>query len=95
MAVSRVRPKQGVPPYNAVFALELRRVVKTGQFVVLPVYVSSPGEAIQYLKIEGCGSELCDVDQFRKITAPYTLDVKEWRIKCNFDEYIEIDESII
>ncbi|CAK1588888.1 unnamed protein product [Parnassius mnemosyne] len=95
MAVSRVRPKQGVPPYNAVFALELRRVVKTGQFVVLPVYVSSPGEPIQYLQVEGCGSELCDVDKFRELTAPYTLDVKEWRIKCDFDEDVEIDESNI
>ncbi|CAG4976610.1 unnamed protein product [Parnassius apollo] len=95
MAVSRVRPKQGVPPYNAVFALELRRVVKTGQFVVLPVYVSSPGEPIKYLQVEDCCSDLCDICTFRELTAPYMLDVKEWRIKCDFDEDMEVDESNI
>ncbi|CAH2055612.1 unnamed protein product, partial [Iphiclides podalirius] len=92
MSAAKVRPKQGVPYYNAVFALELRRVVETGKYVVLPLYASSPGQPVQYLKVEGCGTELCDIDEFREITAPYTLDEKTWRKECEFDEDIEIDD---
>ncbi|CAK1588916.1 unnamed protein product [Parnassius mnemosyne] len=85
-AISKAIPRQGVPPYAGLFALELRRVVKTGRYVVLPIYVKSPGEQVQYLEIKGCGGPLCDLKKFYDITSPYLLDVDEWKKRCNYDE---------
>lgn len=36
-SVSQVKPRQGVPKYGSVFSLELRRVIKTGEYVVLVI----------------------------------------------------------
>lgn len=35
MAVSQITPRQGVPKYNSAFALELRQIIETGDYVVL------------------------------------------------------------
>ncbi|XP_013133641.1 PREDICTED: venom acid phosphatase Acph-1-like [Papilio polytes] len=81
--ISRVMP-QGAPPYAALFALELRRVRATGRYVVLPVYVSSPGEPVQYLQVKGCDL-LCDLDKFYEITSPDLIDIDERKRRCNYD----------
>ncbi|CAG5016963.1 unnamed protein product [Parnassius apollo] len=90
-AISKAIPRQGIPPYAALFALELRRVMETGNYVVLPIYVKSPGEQVQYLEIEGCGGPLCDLKKFYAITSPYLLDVNEWKKRCNYDENATYD----
>nr|NP_001299358.1 lysosomal acid phosphatase-like precursor [Papilio xuthus]BAM18226.1 acid phosphatase [Papilio xuthus] len=82
-AISRVMP-QGAPPYAALFALELRKVRKTGRYVVLPVYISSPGEPVQYLQVKGCDL-LCDLDRFYEITSPDLIDIDDWKSRCNYD----------
>ncbi|KPJ12419.1 Testicular acid phosphatase-like [Papilio machaon] len=82
-AISRVTP-QGSPLYAALFALELRKVRETGRYVVLPVYVSSPGEPVQYLQVKGC-DQLCDLNRFYEITSPDLIDVDEWKLRCNYD----------
>ncbi|XP_045539539.1 testicular acid phosphatase [Papilio machaon] len=82
-AISRVTP-QGSPLYAALFALELRKVRETGRYVVLPVYVSSPGEPVQYLQVKGCDL-LCDLNRFYEITSPDLIDVDEWKLRCNYD----------
>ncbi|CAK1588915.1 unnamed protein product [Parnassius mnemosyne] len=85
-AISKAIPRQGVPLYAGLFALELRRVVETGRYVVLPIYVKAPGEQVQYLEIQGCGKPLCDLEKFYAITSPYVLNVDEWKKRCNYDE---------
>ncbi|CAG5016983.1 unnamed protein product [Parnassius apollo] len=85
-AISKAVPTQGIPPYAGLFALELRRMVETGRYVVLPIYVRSPGEQVQYLEIQGCDGPLCDLKKFYAITSPYLLEVDEWKEKCNYDE---------
>ncbi|CAK1588923.1 unnamed protein product [Parnassius mnemosyne] len=93
-AISKAIPRQGIPPYAALFALELRRVVETGRYVVMPIYVKSPGEQVQYLEIQGCGGPLCDLKNFYAITSPYLLGVDEWKERCNYDENATFDSQI-
>ncbi|XP_068623158.1 prostatic acid phosphatase-like [Battus philenor] len=92
-AISRVVPRQGAPSYAAVFALELRRVRETGRYVVVPIYVKSPGEPVQYLQVKGCGGQLCDLQEFYDITSPYLLDVEEWKRRCNYQENLKFDPN--
>ncbi|CAH0397625.1 unnamed protein product [Chilo suppressalis] len=91
-AVTQISNRQGVPKYASAYALELRKVVKSGKYVVLPVYLPEPGAPVKYLQIKGC-SQLCDLNKFRKITAQYVLDEDTWRTKCGFNKDMEIDES--
>ncbi|XP_026333701.1 prostatic acid phosphatase-like [Hyposmocoma kahamanoa] len=93
-AVSQVTPRQGAPKYGSVFSLELRRVVETGEYVVLPVYLPSPYETEIYLPVKGCGLP-CGLDKFLEITSKYLLDVDTWRTKCGFTEDYVIDSSSI
>ncbi|KAG6458760.1 hypothetical protein O3G_MSEX011039, partial [Manduca sexta] len=51
MAAARITPRQGVPPYCSSFALELRKRTDTGDYVVLPVYQSSPDAELMYLQV--------------------------------------------
>ncbi|PZC80740.1 hypothetical protein B5X24_HaOG213964 [Helicoverpa armigera] len=93
--VTQVAEKQGVPKYASAYALELRQVTETGEYVVVPVYLNTPSEDIvTYLEITGCGS-LCEYESFRSITADHTLDEDTWRTKCGFTEDMEIDTSSI
>ncbi|XP_028037724.1 prostatic acid phosphatase-like [Bombyx mandarina] len=95
MAVSRISPRQGVPKYGSVFSLELRKVTATGKYVVLPVYLRSPYEQIQYLQVEGCSALLCDLEEFQQLTSRYVLEEDEWRTKCGFTHDLEVDDSSI
>ncbi|PZC80742.1 hypothetical protein B5X24_HaOG213966 [Helicoverpa armigera] len=93
--VTRVVKRQGAPKYASMYALELRQVIETGEYVVVPVYLNTPSEdVITYLEITGCGSR-CEYESFRSITADYTLDEDTWRTKCGFSEDMEIDTSSV
>ncbi|XP_063831835.1 prostatic acid phosphatase-like [Ostrinia nubilalis] len=91
-AVTKIVNKQGVPKYNSAYALELRRNVHTGELVVVPVYLPSPGQDPIYLEIEGCGS-VCNYNDFVAITSEYALDEDTWRTKCGFTSDLVIDSS--
>ncbi|KAG6458759.1 prostatic acid phosphatase [Manduca sexta] len=95
MAAARVTPRQGVPPYGAVFALELRKRTNNGAYGVLPVYQSSPDAELMYLQVEGCSALLCPLDEFVSITAPFVMDEDTWREKCGYTDDLVIDDSII
>ncbi|XP_049697495.2 prostatic acid phosphatase [Helicoverpa armigera] len=93
--VTRVVKRQGAPKYASMYALELRQVIETGEYVVVPVYLNTPSEdVITYLDITGCGSR-CEYESFRSITADYRLDEDTWRTKCGFSEDMEIDTSSV
>ncbi|XP_049878446.1 prostatic acid phosphatase-like [Pectinophora gossypiella] len=90
-AITQVKPRQGAPKYGALLSLELRRIVKTGQYVILPVYLGNPHDGQkQYLTVGGC-NQLCDFDSFYDITSPYLLDVATWRDECGFYEDMDVD----
>ncbi|CAH2055622.1 unnamed protein product, partial [Iphiclides podalirius] len=91
-AISRATPRQGAPMYAAAFALELRRVKETGRYIVVPVYLKSPGEPLEYLHIEGCEA-LCDLEQFYEITAPFLLDEDERKRRCKYNENAPFDDK--
>ncbi|XP_028165198.1 prostatic acid phosphatase-like [Ostrinia furnacalis] len=91
-AVTKVTERQGVPKYASAYALELRKVVETGKYVVVPVYLPSPGEELKYLEIEGCGT-VCDYQQFVNITSKYALDETTWRARCGFSDDLVFDED--
>ncbi|CAH1634692.1 unnamed protein product [Spodoptera littoralis] len=83
-AATKVLNPPGVPKYASAYALELRKVIDTGEYVVVPVYLNSPKtEVITYLEIEDCG-QICAYDTFRSITYKYSLKEKEWRAECGF-----------
>ncbi|KAL0830088.1 hypothetical protein ABMA28_003545 [Loxostege sticticalis] len=91
-SVTKILNKQGVPKYGSAYALELRRVVKSGKYVVAPVYLPSPGEDFIHLEVEGCGA-VCDFDQFVDITSEYAMDEDTWRTKCGWTKDLVIDDS--
>ncbi|KAL0830089.1 hypothetical protein ABMA28_003546 [Loxostege sticticalis] len=91
-AVTKIVNKQGVPKYASAYALELRRVVATGKYVVAPVYLPSPGEDFINLEVEGCGA-VCDFDQFVEITSENALDEDTWKTKCGWTKDLVIDDS--
>ncbi|XP_026751650.1 prostatic acid phosphatase-like [Galleria mellonella] len=93
-AVTEVTSRQGAPKYAAAYSLEVRRVTATGRFVVLPVYLPSPGESEVYLQVQGCDL-LCDYDQFVEITSKNALDEDTWRTECGFTNDLVIDESTV
>ncbi|KAL4719580.1 hypothetical protein ACJJTC_007744 [Scirpophaga incertulas] len=93
-AVTRVTERQGAPKYSSFYALELRKVRCTGEYVVVPVYLPEPGADIKQLEIQECGA-LCDYEQFQDITKDYVLDIATWRTECGWSEDIHIDETII
>ncbi|XP_037292239.1 uncharacterized protein LOC119188609 [Manduca sexta] len=95
MAAARITPRQGVPPYCSSFALELRKRTDTGDYVVLPVYQSSPDAELMYLQVEGCSALLCPLDEFVSITKPFVLDEDTWREKCGYTDDLVIDDSNI
>ncbi|KAL0879706.1 hypothetical protein ABMA27_003421 [Loxostege sticticalis] len=90
--VTKIVNKQGVPKYGSAYALELRRVMETDKYVVVPVYLPSPGEDFIHLEVEGCGT-VCDYQQFVDITSEYALDEDTWRTKCGWTKDIYIDDS--
>ncbi|XP_053616246.1 prostatic acid phosphatase-like [Plodia interpunctella] len=90
-AVTKVN-RQGVPKYASAYTLELRKVTSTGKYVVLPVYLPSPGEDVVYLQVEGC-DVLCDYDQFVALTEGNSRDIDSWRDECGFTEDLVVDES--
>ncbi|XP_013199308.1 prostatic acid phosphatase [Amyelois transitella] len=90
-AVTKVE-KQGAPKYASAYTLELRRITATGQYVVLPVYLPSPGSDVVYLQVEGC-DVLCDYNQFVEITKVNARDIDTWRTECGFTEDLVVDES--
>uniref|UniRef100_A0A2A4K851 acid phosphatase n=1 Tax=Heliothis virescens TaxID=7102 RepID=A0A2A4K851_HELVI len=92
---TKVVQRQGAPKYASMYALELRQVIGTGEYVVVPVYLNTPSEdVITYLEISECGSR-CEYESFRSITADIVLDEDTWRTKCGFYEDMEIDTSSI
>ncbi|CAG9782455.1 unnamed protein product [Diatraea saccharalis] len=93
-SVTKITNKQGYPKYASAYSLEVRRNVKNGKYVVLPVYLPEPGAAVKYLKIKGC-SQLCDLEKFRQITASNVLDEDTWRSKCGFSNDMYIDDSLV
>ncbi|KAF9816558.1 hypothetical protein SFRURICE_010717, partial [Spodoptera frugiperda] len=91
--VTRVAEKQGVPKYASAYALELRKVVDTGDYIVVPVYLNTPSEdVIKYLDIEECGQR-CAYESFRSLTSIYNLEESLWRTECGFSPDMEIDTS--
>ncbi|KAM3956324.1 prostatic acid phosphatase-like [Aphomia sociella] len=88
-------PRGVVPKYASAYSLEVRKVTETGKYVVLPVYLPSPGEPEVYLQVEGCDDLLCDYDQFVEITGRNALDEATWRTECGFTEDIVIDDSSV
>ncbi|KAI5646289.1 histidine phosphatase superfamily (branch 2) domain-containing protein [Phthorimaea operculella] len=78
---TKVTP-QGRPLYASLYSLELRRVVATGEYVVLPVYLSDPNEGTEtLLQVNGCDL-LCNYDQFKNITSVYRIDESSLKQKC-------------
>lgn len=93
--VTRVAEKQGVPKYASAYALELRKVVDTGDYIVVPVYLNTPSEdVIKYLEIEECGQR-CTYESFRGLTSIYNLEETLWRTECGFSPDMEIDTSSV
>ncbi|CAH0663668.1 unnamed protein product [Spodoptera exigua] len=93
--VTRVAEKQGVPKYASAYALELRKVVDTGDYIVVPVYLNTPSEdVIKYLEIEECGQR-CAYESFRSVTSIYNLEESVWRAECGFSEDMVIDSSSV
>ncbi|KAH9644317.1 hypothetical protein HF086_000054 [Spodoptera exigua] len=93
--VTRVAEKQGVPKYASAYALELRKVVDTGDHIVVPVYLNTPSEdVITYLEIEECGQR-CAYESFRSVTSIYNLEESVWRTECGFSEDMVIDSSSV
>ncbi|KAJ2941076.1 hypothetical protein O0L34_g10307 [Tuta absoluta] len=82
-AATRVTP-QGRPLYGSLYSLELRRSKATGEYFVLPVYLSDPKEGTEsYLRVNGCGNVLCNYEQFRNITAIHQIDEQTLKEKCS------------
>ncbi|KAI5646284.1 histidine phosphatase superfamily (branch 2) domain-containing protein [Phthorimaea operculella] len=78
---TKVTP-QGRPLYASLYSLELRRVVATGEYVVLPVYLSDPNEGTEkLLQVSGCDL-LCNYDQFKNITSVYRISEDNLKQKC-------------
>ncbi|XP_022834525.1 prostatic acid phosphatase-like [Spodoptera litura] len=93
--VTRVAVKQGVPKYASAYALELRKVKDTGDYIVVPVYLNTPSEdVITYLEIEECGQR-CAYESFRSVTSIYNLEESVWRTECGFSPDMEIDTSSV
>ncbi|XP_060806456.1 prostatic acid phosphatase [Amyelois transitella] len=90
--VTRASPRQGVPKFASAYALELRRVKSTGQFLVLPVYLPQPDEELVYLEVKDCG-KLCDYNMFVSLTKGDALDYDIWHEKCGFHEDFHVDTS--
>ncbi|KAL4703351.1 hypothetical protein ACJJTC_013117 [Scirpophaga incertulas] len=93
-AVTRVTERQGIPKYSSLYALELRKVRSTGEYVVVPMYLPEPGSGVKQLEIQDCGA-LCDYETFRNITNDYVLDTPTWRSKCGWTQNIHIDSTEI
>ncbi|KAL4703358.1 hypothetical protein ACJJTC_013124 [Scirpophaga incertulas] len=93
-AITRVTERQGVPKFSSLYALELRKIRSTGEYVVVPVYLPEPGEKVKQLEIQDCGV-LCDYEQFRDITKDYVLDIKTWRSMCGWNEDLDIDDTLL
>ncbi|KAF9410067.1 hypothetical protein HW555_010729 [Spodoptera exigua] len=94
-AATKVVNTQGVPKYASAYALELRKVVKTGDYIVVPTYLPTPSEdVIKYLEIEECGQR-CAYESFRSVTSNIVLDEDEWRTACGFSDDMVIDTSSV
>ncbi|CAH0663670.1 unnamed protein product [Spodoptera exigua] len=94
-AATKVVNTQGVPKYASAYALELRKVVKTGDYIVVPTYLPTPSEdVIKYLEIEECGQR-CAYESFRSVTSNIVLDEDEWRTTCGFSNDMVIDTSSV
>ncbi|KAH9644318.1 hypothetical protein HF086_000055 [Spodoptera exigua] len=94
-AATKVVNPQGVPKYASAYALELRKVVKTGDYIVVPTYLPTPSEdVIKYLEIEECGQR-CAYESFRSVTSNIVLDEDEWRTTCGFSNDMVIDTSSV
>uniref|UniRef100_A0A2H1W2H8 acid phosphatase n=2 Tax=Spodoptera frugiperda TaxID=7108 RepID=A0A2H1W2H8_SPOFR len=94
-AATKVANPQGVPKYASAYALELRKVVDTGEYVVVPVYLNTPKEeVITYLEIEDCGQR-CAYESFRSTTSRYNLKESEWRAECGFYDDLDVDSFAI
>ncbi|KAI5633728.1 histidine phosphatase superfamily (branch 2) domain-containing protein [Phthorimaea operculella] len=79
--VTKVTP-QGRPLYASLYSLELRKVVATGEYVVLPVYLRDPNEGTETrLQVSGC-DVLCSYEQFKDITAAFRLPEDSFRQMC-------------
>ncbi|KAI5639007.1 histidine phosphatase superfamily (branch 2) domain-containing protein [Phthorimaea operculella] len=82
-AASMVTP-QGRPLYGSLYSLELRRIEATGEYVVLPVYLSDPKVGQEsYLRVNGCSDFLCNYEQFRNITSAHRIDEQALKQKCS------------
>ncbi|KAI5646198.1 histidine phosphatase superfamily (branch 2) domain-containing protein [Phthorimaea operculella] len=73
---------QGKPMYGALYSLELRKIVATGEYVVLPVYLSDPNEGKEtLLQVSGC-DVLCDYERFKNITSVHRIDENQAKEMC-------------
>ncbi|KAJ0172513.1 hypothetical protein K1T71_011652 [Dendrolimus kikuchii] len=96
MAITEIFPRQGVPKYGSAFALELRKVTETGDYVILPVYLKDPKtEEVVYLQVEGCDDLLCSYDTFKEITSGNAMDEDTWRSGCGFTDDLVIDTTTV
>ncbi|KAI5639691.1 histidine phosphatase superfamily (branch 2) domain-containing protein [Phthorimaea operculella] len=79
---TKVTP-QGRPLYASLYSLELRKVVATGEYVVLPVYLRDPNEGTEtLLQVTGCDL-LCNYEQFKNITSVYRISEDDLKQRCN------------
>ncbi|XP_075982127.1 prostatic acid phosphatase-like [Anticarsia gemmatalis] len=94
MAATRVTPRQGVPKYGALYALELRRLMTSGEYIVVPVYLKTPDkDEVTYLQVDGCEG-FCNFTTFKSLVSKNVLDVKEWRNQCGWTEDLEVDYKL-
>ncbi|XP_035443324.2 prostatic acid phosphatase isoform X2 [Spodoptera frugiperda] len=94
-AATKVANPQGVPKYASAYALELRKVVDTGDYIVVPTYLATPSEdVITYLDIEDCGQR-CAYESFRSVTSDIVMDEDEWRTACGFSDDMVFDTSAV
>lgn len=94
-AATKVVNTQGVPKYASAYALELRKVVETGDYVVVPTYLPTPSEdVITYLEIEECGQK-CAYESFRSVTSDIVMNEDDWRTACGFSDDMVFDTSSV
>uniref|UniRef100_A0A2H1VAF5 SFRICE_019462 n=1 Tax=Spodoptera frugiperda TaxID=7108 RepID=A0A2H1VAF5_SPOFR len=94
-AATKVANPQGVPKYASAYALELRKVVATGDYIVVPTYLATPSEdVITYLDIEDCGQR-CAYESFRSVTSDIVMNENEWRTACGFSDDMVFDTSSV
>lgn len=73
------------PKFGAVLSIELYRVTRTGQYIVVPVYLPQAGASDpEILPIDGC-EIYCDFNDYQKLLAPILINKEDQRKECQIN----------